>query len=565
MLATRDAAPTRQPPAARWRPRVPVLVAAVVRLSALATMAATLRPGLRGDLDAVDVLVPSGLLLASIITSAGVQLVLARGLRLRKRRAWVVAVLATGLGTLAHAATRSWGAMALNALVCGVLVATRQDFSARSGPSSRWLAVRAFVLMALTSYVAGLLLVHRQAPDAALHRQLSETLYGLVGYTPDLRFRHSGGMSLTATTLAALGLLTLLVTVAALLQPRRGGSGRTPEQERALRGLLAREGERDSLGYFALRSDKSVVLSPSGKAAVAYRVVGGVCLASGDPLGDPEAWPGAIRAWCEHADRYAYVPGVLGAGEQAAEAYRRLGFDALEFGDEAVLDLRCFSLEGRAMRPVRQAVHRVARAGYTARLSRQGDLSAAELRAVLDAAHRFRDGEVERGFSMALGRLGDPADPDLVLVTASDAAGRLVAVLGFVPWGRSGLSLDLMRRSRDSENGTVEFLVAETARALAGTEVQRLSLNFAVFRSIFERGSRIGAGPVLRLWRQVLMFASKWWQIESLYRANAKYQPLWVPRFLCFRSAADLPRIGIAALEAEAFLVRPRLGRAARL
>ena len=61
------------------------------------------------------------------------------------------------------------------------------------------------------------------------------------------------------------------------------------------------------------------------------------------------------------------------------------------------------------------------------------------------------------------------------------------------------------------------------------------------------------------------MVASKWWQIESLYRANAKYQPTWVPRFVCFRKAADLPRIGIAGLEAEAFLVRPRLSRAIRL
>ncbi len=137
-----------------------------------------------------------------------------------------------------------------------------------------------------------------------------------------------------------------------------------------------------------------------------------------------------------------------------------------------------------------------------------------------------------------------------------------MAVLGFVPWGRTGLSLDLMRRSRDSENGTVEFLVAETVEALRGGPVRRLSLNFAVFRSTFDRGGRIGAGPVLRAWRQVLMFASKWWQIESLYRANAKYQPEWVPRYVCFRGPADLPRIGIAGLEAEAFLVRPRVSRA---
>ena len=84
-----------------------------------------------------------------------------------------------------------------------------------------------------------------------------------------------------------------------------------------------------------------------------------------------------------------------------------------------------------------------------------------------------------------------------------------------------------------------------------------MSLNFAVFRSVFARGERLGAGPVLRIWRSVLLWASRFWQIESLYRANAKYQPEWVPRFVCFRSSADLPRVSVAALRAEAFLVAP--------
>ncbi|MGW1777546.1 phosphatidylglycerol lysyltransferase domain-containing protein [Streptomyces sp. NPDC002143] len=43
--------------------------------------------------------------------------------------------------------------------------------------------------------------------------------------------------------------------------------------------------------------------------------------------------------------------------------------------------------------------------------------------------------------------------------------------------------------------------------------MHRISLNFAVFRSAFEEGARIGAGPVLRLWRRLLLFFSKWWQI----------------------------------------------------
>ena len=84
----------------------------------------------------------------------------------------------------------------------------------------------------------------------------------------------------------------------------------------------ARHGDRDSLGYFALRRDKSVVFSPSGKAAVSYRVVAGVMLASGDPIGDPEAWPGAIEGFLDEA-AHAWTPAVIGCSEEGGTVWTR--------------------------------------------------------------------------------------------------------------------------------------------------------------------------------------------------------------------------------------------------
>ncbi len=81
------------------------------------------------------------------------------------------------------------------------------------------------------------------------------------------------------------------------------------------------------------------------------------------------------------------------------------------------------------------------------------------------------------------------------------------------------------------------------AHAAPKLGIRKVSLNFAVFRSVFEEGARIGAGPVLRLWRRLLLFFSRWWQLEALYRSNAKYQPEWYPRFLCY-ARGRLPRPG---------------------
>ena len=137
--------------------------------------------------------------------------------------------------------------------------------------------------------------------------------------------------------------------------------------------------------------------------------------------------------------------------------------------------------------------------------------------------------------------------------------GVLRAVLHFVPWGTDGLSLDLMRRDRTAQPGLNDFLIVEAIKAAPGLGVKRISLNFAMFRAALERGERIGAGPVLRAWRSLLLFASRWFHIESLYKFNAKFCPVWEPRFFVYPGTRDTPRIAIAALEAEAFLVWPRL------
>jgi lysyl-tRNA synthetase, class II len=249
----------------------------------------------------------------------------------------------------------------------------------------------------------------------------------------------------------------------------------------------------------------------------------------------------------------------MGCSELGAEVWCREGdLTALELGDEAIVNVADFSLSGRSMRNVRQMVNRVTKCGYTAEIRRIGDIPGPELDRIIRAADHWRGSSTERGFSMALGRLGGRDDGDCVLVTAEEN-GTLRAVLQFVPWGHDGLSLDLMRRDRNAQAGLNDFLIVEAIKAAPALGVKRLSLNFAMFRAALERGERIGAGPVLKAWRNLLVFLSRWFQIESLYKFNAKFSPVWEPRFFVYPGGRDAPRIAFAALEAEAFLVWPTL------
>ncbi|MEU1176298.1 phosphatidylglycerol lysyltransferase domain-containing protein [Streptomyces sp. NPDC005820] len=491
---------------------------------------------------------------------------LAITMRRRKRAAWILNLGLGGafLALLAFAMVfpeirrhpQNWVSLALTAAFVGALVLGRREFYAKGDRANPKLAATVAAGGLLVSSLLAALLV-AATNQARGHSTFAECWrYGTLRLVSISDFRSPGVAppNWVDVTVNVLSTALVLGVLYAAFRSRRAVDPLTEDDEKRLRELLDRHGERDSLGYFALRREKSVCWSPTGKAAVAYRVVGGVSLASGDPLGDPEAWPGAIEPWLAEARAHGWIPAVMGAGEEAGTVYARHGLDALELGDEAIVDVAEFTLEGRAMRTVRQAHNRVRRAGYTVRVRRHEDIPADEMAYLLRRADDWRDGATERGFSMALGRLGDPQDGRCVMLECTDAHGDLRALLSFVPWGPHGLSLDLMRRDRDSDNGLMEFMVIELLRRASEIRITQVSLNFAMFRSVFERGARLGAGPVLRLWRSLLTFFSRWWQIESLYRANAKYRPIWEPRFLLFEKSADLPRIGLASARAEGFL-----------
>ncbi|WP_307873988.1 MULTISPECIES: phosphatidylglycerol lysyltransferase domain-containing protein [unclassified Frankia] len=511
---------------------------------------------------------------AAFTVVVGVLLVLiSRGLRRRKRRALraVVVLLAASVVLQVAKGLDYEEAMASAALLVA-LVVTRREFSAKGDPATRWRALGVGAVLVGASVMVGMVLLWLRASRIVgphpLSAQLEHVLYGLVGITGPLRFVSDRFADLVTRILLTLGLVTIAATAYLALRPPQPRPSLTADDETRVRALLARHGAADSLGYFALRRDKSVIWSPTGKACVAYRVVSGVMLASGDPLGDSEAWPGAISQFLAEAADHAWTPAVIGCSEAGGTAYSRAGLSALEFGDEAVVDAADFTLQGRAMRNVRQAVGRVERAGYTHRACRMRDVDAAERARLKAQAAAWRGTETERGFSMALGRLGDLGDGDCVALMAFSDGGAcgpvLRGLLHFVPWGPDGLSLDAMLRDTSADNGLNEFLIVSALRSAGELGIRRVSLNFAFLRSALERGERLGAGPVSRAWRGLLLFLSRWFQIDSLYRFNAKFQPRWQPRYVAYPSTRDLPRIALAMLEAEAFLVRPRPAFVAR-
>ena len=460
----------------RWVPRTAALLTFLIGLADILNI---LRPDLVHRLHRFNSMIPGTL--TDVTRSADViigltLLMLAHGLRRRKRRAWqaVAALLAFDIAIhFIHTQRIVTAVISLVLLIA--LLYFRDEFYAEGDPRTRWRATWVFVGLIVADIAIGLtyiLLARGLAEDYSFGQRVQEVIYGLVGVSGPVLWAPETRGDLFNLLTSALGIFTLLVTAYLFLRPAepRARLGRADADR--IRELLGKQGDRDSLGYFALRDDKSVIWSPTGKAAVCYRVVSGVMLASGDPIGDPEAWPGAIGPFLDEAARHAWAPAVMGCSELGAEVWcREGGLTALELGDEAIVNAADFSLSGRPMRNVRQMVNRVAKHGYVAEVRRVSDIPRAELDAIVRAADSWRGSQTERGFSMALGRIGTHGDEECVLATATED-GAVRAVLQLVPWGPDGLSLDLMRRDKAAQPGLNDFLIVETIKAASGARRQ---------------------------------------------------------------------------------------------
>ncbi|WP_136193078.1 bifunctional lysylphosphatidylglycerol synthetase/lysine--tRNA ligase LysX [Actinomyces procaprae] len=423
-----------------------------------------------------------------------------------------------------------------------LLALYRRSYTVRSQPGNTWRALAVFLVSA--GSVTLVAIVIKFAISGVGLQQLSELFVGDV--SPQW----------LVSLLGFAWAVSFLAAFWMLLRSQKQIAQMSVAEETRVRTLLA-EHPADSLGYFATRRDRSVLLV--GDSAVVYRVAKGVALASGDPLGDPSTWSAAARAFTRRAVEFGWTPAVIGVSEAGARAYADAGLRALHIGDEAVLNFARARIDD--MPEVRRPVRRLKELGYTVRIRRHRTIPADELAALAYLAQDWLGGETERGFSMALGRLGDASDGECVMVEAlfppGDERGEVAALLSFAPWGSDGLSLDVMRRHPEADNGVTELMVYALMTEGVELGITRASLNFAVFRSAFVEGERIGAGPVRRLWRRLLLLASRWWQLESLYRSNAKYNPDWFPRMICYPDGGDMARVAFAMGVAEGFVSPP--------
>lgn len=478
-------------------------------------VASALTPSLANRYEFVQGVLPPGVPAAARVGALafGLALIwLSRSLVRRRRRAWqlgVAVVLASAAAHLAKGLDFEEATISLVLLVA--LLRYRRRFDVPGDPvGGRPLAV-------------------------AFGAAAAATLGFVVGLgTGELSDR-------LGDTLDALALLLGFAALYLWLRPLSEAVAQTVSEQRVARELVETYGH-DSLSFFALRRDKTFFFSPSRRAFLAYRVLSGAALVSGDPVGDEAEFDALLAEFRRVVHSRGWRLAILGASHDNLARYERLGLRAIPLGNEAVLVPAEFSLEGRAIRKVRQSVSRLTKAGYRFRVVSAEGADRAELDAVSAA---WRGNQAERGFSMAMDDLYAPGS---LFALAESPAGRIGGFLHLVPAG-AGWSLSTMRRRPGEPNGLIEFLVVETLAWAKERDATEVSLNFCALADLVAP-----QGPVTlprRAARRALLAADRVFQLERLHSFSRKFHPEWRPRYLCVERLGDLPLVGLAYLRVE--------------
>ena len=471
-----------------------------------------------------------------------------------------VPLAAAGLLTLALSSVLHghWDAAALQISLAALLTLGRRSFpiGCRKRPQLAVVcaAVAAWGLAYLTLRLAPLVPSHA---GHFLARELHRSVIVHSVRSSIAEGRMSGVWLSIIEVLTAAAAVISALALRSLLRPVPGPNQHAEHEFRLARALIDCHGT-DSLSPFLLRPDKALYVGAGG--VLAYRVIRGTAIVSSDPVAPEGGASQVLEGFMALARERGWKVAVWGASGRHLEAYRQLGLRAICVGEEAFVDPRSFTLEGRPVRKLRQSVHRIQRRGWEITVHEGRDIDAgleAEI-GTLEAAWRQRQRRLH-GFAMGMGRFEAEVGPDDLYVLGRSPAGELGAVMRFI--GHCGkLSLDTMRRVGETPNGLNEALVCRALESARERGIGEVSLNYAGLAHLV-RGEPI-RNPLARTLAQLIMAPlGRRFQMERLVRFNEKFSPEWRPRFLVYETRGSLPTAVLRVLQVEGYLPEPRRPR----
>jgi phosphatidylglycerol lysyltransferase len=517
-------------PVVPWLAAVGALLAGAVLLVSGATPAEVERLHLLRRFVPLPI-VETSHLVGSLVGAA--LLLVSRALSRRLDGAWVVAVALLGAGAVASLVKGlDWEEATLLGGLLLALLPFRRQFYRRSSLLDEPLTAPWF--LAAASIVATSVWIVTFA-----YRHLEYSSDTLLVFA----FHADAPRSLRAAVVLVFALA--LLSLAALLRPRPREPARPgPAELERVRPLV--DAAPQSLAHAALVGDKALLFSPAGDAFLMYGVEGRSWVALGDPVGPDRAATELAWRLRELSDRHGGFTCFYQVGAATLPRYLDMGLALFRLGEEALVPLEGFSLDGPARRPLRQAFHRGEREGLRFEVVPASALPplVPELRAVSDAWLAEKHVR-EKAFSVGYFDERYLCEGPAALVRQGD---RIVAFANlWVSASKVELSFDLMRHAPGAPGTTMDFLFASIMSWGRAEGYRSFTLGMAPFSGLEDRAlaplwTKVGA----RLFRHGEYF----YNFQGLRQYKEKFAPEWRPRYLAAPGGLRLPVVlaNVAAL-----------------
>ncbi|MEV7767435.1 DUF2156 domain-containing protein [Microbacterium sp. NPDC086615] len=345
-----------------------------------------------------------------------------------------------------------------------------------------------------------------------------------------------------------VGVLFWAIVIAAILWLYRRVQRPDADDDSLYRELLRRGS--DTLGFLGTWEGNRHWSSADRQSAIAYRLVGDVALAVGDPLTPPGGRPEALRAFTDFCVEHGWTPAFYSIHSDTADDLRDLGWRQIPVGVETVMDLPGLTFAGKAWQKVRQPMTRAEREGYTAVWTRWHELTVSQVSQVTAIDEEWVADRALPEMGFTLGSLDELRDRDVRLLLAVGPDDRIEAVTSWMPsWTDgelTGWTLDFMRRRTDGPNGMMEFLIAKAALQLQSEGATVLSLSGAPLADDPDEPADGDPGPLRALLRWLAEVLEPAYGFASLFRFKGKFRPRYRPLSLAYRDPLQLPAIGAA-------------------
>src|SRR5438270_3850681 len=344
-------------PALAWVPAVAAVAAALV---GIVNIASALTPNIhwRGHpLLGIEPVQGMRLFHALALPAGAALLLVSPYLLKRRRRAWQAAiVLMFALGLFDLLKGLDFEETALTWGVAAALLAGGRQFRVRHDPVTLRSAIWRVPLLGLGGLVLAGVATWAKQGHPSVTSVLRETGDLLIWQPGPIHYErhamlhaHFAWIPLAVHLVEISTLLAIAYVIFRPLAPARALPG---PASRRLAAELVRAHGRDTLSFFKLRADKQYFFSEDRRAFVGYRIENGVLLLSGDPVGPEDAFRPLLAQLRGFAERRGLKLGGVGASERLRSLYEELGLRTLYLGDEAIIELNSFSLEGRPIRKV---------------------------------------------------------------------------------------------------------------------------------------------------------------------------------------------------------------------